>query len=224
MNKKGAGLISIFLCTLLIFCSFSFPVYAESYDFGYNDSYVNSKSTENKDLIFFPLPPSSSYKNYMIFYYQGNYYMILSDTTEFLLFGKGFIQNPSYGSLVLYIYASNSNTWDPCDKSQFYNSFWGMAQFSGLVVIDVTCQLSSWGAGDPIDSHPMVNNTGYRMYWTIALLFLNILNLVEYFADYIMQHELVKYLCVTAFAGEIFIFLIILFRRIGEMRSEEVNL
>lgn len=223
MNKKGAELISIFLCTLLIFCSFSFPVYAESYDFGYNDSYVNSNSTENKDLIFFPLPPSSNYKNYMIFYFEGNVYMALSDS-DFLLFGKDFIQRPSYTDLVLYIYASTSNSWDICDKSQFYNSFWGMVQFPGMTVIDVTCLLESWGAGTPIDQKSIINRTGYRIYWTIALLFINVLNLVEYYADYIMQHELVKYLCVTAFAGEVFIFLILLFRRIGEMRSEEVNL
>lgn len=221
MKMKGAKKISIFFITLLILCSFSFFAFADTNEWGYNDSYINSVSSEDNELYFIPLAPDSQYTDYLVVIWKENLYLVTGDG-DFLVFGNGLIQRPNPAQC--YEYTKSSNSWVACDFPR-YSPATGLYGFDRTMeIVDVTSNLEHWASGVPIQETSIINRTGYRLYWNITLILLQILNTVNYFADYIMSVVLLRYLCVAALAGEFIIFIVIILRRLGTLRNEEADM
>lgn len=229
MKKKGAELLSIFLISMLVFCSFSVPALAsDNYDpslYNFNDSVVNRKSTENKQLYFIPLAPPSRYHNYVILEYENVIYLILCENS--IDFYGDCIYSPGTDELEFYQLDNSSNNWVACDVPSLprWNLDTSRVAFWGCTYIDCTFPKMHWMLARPYDDTVIRNQrTGYHIYWNLTIILLQILSFVDYYAQLIMQHELLIYLCVTALVGELFVFIVLLLRRVGDIRNEEVNM
>ena len=226
MKKKGVQRkVIIFITTLILLCSFSFPCFAESdfYDselWDYEDSYVSPKSTEERKLFFVPLIPETPYHNYFIFYYNNAYYAYVADPgldNSFYIFGRSRII--SYEPYQMYKYEIGlSNNWEPIEGGAGYYSV-----YNGMVVVDTTKTVQSYSIGDPVADRGVVNNTGYRIYWTLSLILKMVLNKLSSISDYVLQHELLHYIVMACFAGEVVFFVFRLIIRIGDLKHEEVE-
>lgn len=225
---KGAGkkVITMFL-SLLLFCSFSFPVYAASdyFDpelYNYGDSYINSVSTEDRSLFFLPLIPESQYPHYMIIYRPSEdcYYLYLMNrqlwnAAEF--YGGSFID----GGYDLYKFSRNSNDWELVMANvDYYYGFYHFG-FPDYVPIDCTCNIVKAvvsSGGDVEVSY--VNKTGYRIYWLLSVITKQVLSYLLSFSDYILGHVFLRFAFLIFFAGEVLLFVVMLIRRIGELKYE----
>lgn len=225
MKKKGAELISIFLISMLVFCSFSVSAYADTNEWGYNDSVVNSRSVENKQLYFIPLAPYSDKDDYTILDYNNVIYLILSQG-PIDWYGQSCIYSPSINELEFYQLDNRSNNWTSCDVDSLprWNLDTGKVAFWGCTFIDCTYNKHSWGLAAPYQESAILNQkTGYRLYWNLSLIYIKILNWVNNIANNILSVVLLRFLCITGLAGEFIIFSVILIRRVGEL-SEKNNL
>ncbi len=224
MKLKGVQRkVIIYLVTLVLLCSFSFPCYGYDYKgtWGYNDSYINYRSDEDKKLIFFPLAPESEHEDYMIVLWRDDYYLFLFDG-DVLFYGYQ-LQYPS--TFDLYRLGHNSNSWEEYPASALpHNSTTNYINFSGgLTVIDATVNVERWAIMTPIDSHKMTNRTGYRIYWQLALIEKLVLSRLSIVSDYVLSSELLRYSVMLGFVGEVIFFVVKLVLRIGDIRNEKTE-
>lgn len=213
----------VFIITMLIFCSFSFPAYAASdwYDdelFSYEDSYVSPKSSENRVLYFLPIIPETAYHNYFIFKHEDSYFAYVADPglgDSFYVYNGDRIIN--YEEYQMFKYEIGvSNDWEAIEGGAgFYN------RYPGMVVIDTTKTVQTYGVGSPVIDRGIVNHSSYRIYWTLALIEKQILAWLSRISDFVLQHELLHYVVFVGFAGEIILFVFMLIRRVGELKDEE---
>ena len=223
MKKKGAELLSIFLIAMLVFCSFSVSVFADQREYvDYGDSYMNQSGMENKQLYFLPLLPATNFRNYVIFYYPGDdsYYVFFTmERSADFYAGNKFVTTQPFR-----YYRYRANDWElVADSVGSDYSYWNYS-FPNSVILDSTCYVDGWSIGGPAGLFNYTNFNGYRLYWGLALILINILNYVDFYADLIMQHVLIRYICLTALGGELLTFCVMILRRVGDIRNEEVNM
>lgn len=216
MQKKGVRTTILLIFSMLVFCSFSFPVYASPDDnYGYNDSYIHRNATQDSNLIFIPPPPTSSYQNYLVAYSPSEemYYMYVSNSyvTWFDIWAGNNIVNGN--SWELYSSKITSNDWELIAQT-------GDSDFARLpadrIFFDSTIKVEGHYGGQVMFNQ----NTTYKFYWNLIRIFRLILDKSLDICDYIMQHTFIRYCMLVYLAGEVLIFALVLIRRIGDMRSE----
>ena len=224
MKKKGVGYkIIVSLITIIISCSFSISCYAASdwYDeelFEYADSYVSPMSTENKELYFIPIIPSTGYKNYFIFKSNGRYYAYCGEPglgDSFYVYGGSRIIN--YEDYTMFYYEPGvSNDWVLMDGGAGYYNI-----YPGMVIIDTTKTVETYAIGSPVADRGIINRSSYRIYWTLALIEKQVLQWLIRISEYVLEHEILYYIVLACFIGELILSVFVFIKRVGVLRNEE---
>lgn len=196
-------------------------------DFNYNDSYVQNEDTVDNSLFFVPLPPDSPYKDYMIFSESGsnNIYFYSSDPWlgcyDIISFGSGSVYRiVNWNPGILYVYNLKNNTWN--FVCEFPNGSYDYG-FQPIKVLDSTVGTIYHYGQDIYEFQSQPQKTGYKIYWTMSLILLQILDYVNYAADLVLSNDILKYALFTLFGGEILFFVITLINKIGDIKNEKLE-
>ena len=233
MKRRVQQILALIIILLILCPSFCISAYAyadsdhskyyDEEDESYRDSYIYSGNTEDSSLIFFPPFPESSYSDYIIVYDNDvNEYslVLLTSSHAYSLYfhkSKGTDWFPNLKAYDVYVYDNISRLW-VFSYNQETNTFSGGPHWSDAYIIDSSCKIES---GSLIKPHIYNNVTGYRFYWKLIRVEKFLLNQVNNTADYILANEILRICVLLGFCGELFVYVIILIKKLGVRRNND---